>query len=458
MVGRRYPGPIWLLVCILFTSIAGCGGSGSDVGGGSSTYLGTWVSGADTDSATGVYGTKNTADPANVPGARNLANSWYDGTNLWLFGGSGYDSAGTLDFLNDLWKWDGTNWTWISGANTVSATGVYGTQNTADSNNMPGARAAGISWRDGTGNLWLFGGVGYDSAASQDDLNDLWKWDGTNWTWVSGADTVGASGVYGTQDTPDAANVPGARDSAVSWYDGSNLWLFGGAGYDSAGMRGDLNDLWKWDGTNWTWISGADTKKASGVYGTKNTADPANVPGARDSAVSWYDGSNLWLFGGFGRDSAGSLGDLNDLWKWNGTNWTWVSGADTVGATGVYGTQGTAAATNVPGARYSAVSWYDGSNLWLFGGGVHKSPSGTDYLNDLWKWDGTNWTWVSGANTINANGVYGTQGTAAAAYMPGARDSAVSWYDGSNLWLFGGFGFGSAGSYGYMNDLWKMHR
>jgi hypothetical protein len=54
--------------------------------------------------------------------------------------------------------------------------------------------------------------------------------------------------------------------------------------------------------------------------------------------------------------------------------WTWVSGSGTVptgaiGQTGVYGTQGVAATTNVPGGRVRASSWTDSSgDLWLFGG------------------------------------------------------------------------------------------
>src|SRR5574341_498235 len=104
----------------------------------------------------------------------------------------------------------------------------------------------------------------------------------------------------------------------VSWIDGSgNLWLFGGEGVDSAGRWGDLNDLWKFDGTNWTWISGSDTiiyPFQGGVYGTKGTASPSNVPGGRFGAVSWIDGSgNFWLFGGYGYDTSRAAARLTDL-------------------------------------------------------------------------------------------------------------------------------------------------
>jgi len=47
------------------------------------------------------------------------------------------------------------------------------------------------------------------------------------------------------------------------------------------------------------WISGSNLTNQSGVYGTKGTADPGNVPEGRAGSVSWIDtDGNLWLFGG----------------------------------------------------------------------------------------------------------------------------------------------------------------
>jgi Divergent InlB B-repeat domain len=122
---------------------------------------------------------------------------------------------------------------------------------------------------------------------------------------------------------------------------------------------------------------------------------------------------------------------------------TWVGGSNTPDASGVYGTQGVAAATNVPRARDGGVTWTDSSgNLWLFGGfaGYVQNPMNGDFLNDLWKYlpSSSEWTWVSGSNTIDAQGVYGTKGVAAATNVPGARSNEISWTDASgNLWLFG---------------------
>ena len=44
--------------------------------------------------------------------------------------------------------------------------GIYGTLGVASSSNFPGGRVGAISWADSSGNLWLFGGNGYDSAGT----------------------------------------------------------------------------------------------------------------------------------------------------------------------------------------------------------------------------------------------------------------------------------------------------
>ena len=64
-----------------------------------------------------------------------------------------------------------------------------------------------------------------------------------------------------------------------------------------------------------------------------------------------------------------TVGELNDLWKFDGKYWTWISGSNDTDQDGNYGQKGVAAATNIPGARVGAVSWIDIiNNLWLFGG------------------------------------------------------------------------------------------
>ncbi len=432
----------------------------------------TWVDGSNVGNQVGTYGTQGTAAPGNIPGARYSAASWTDAAgNFWLFGGY-YEIVpiDDEDYLNDLWKYSDGEWTWMSGSNTPNQRGVFGTQGTAAPGNIPGARNGAATWIDAAGDLWLFGGFGYCSSTSGiGDENDMWKYRAGEWTWMSGPDTCFQPGTYGTQGTAAPGNFPGARDSAVSWTDSAgNFWLFGGEGYGSVGGQagyGKLNDLWKYSGGEWTWVGGPNTAAQAGTggtYGTQGTAAPGNIPGARYGAVSWTDAAgNFWLFGGFGFDAAGNGHDLNDLWKYSGGEWTWEGGSDLGGQNGTYGTEGTAASGNIPGARDSAVSWTDAAgNFWLFGGdGYDSAGAGTGPLNDLWKYSAGEWTWMGGSNTFSQEGTYGTLGTASPTNVPGARTSAVSWTDATgNLWLFGGKGYDSVGTdsgTAYLNDLWK---
>ncbi|WP_434783059.1 kelch repeat-containing protein [Ferrovum myxofaciens] len=337
----------------------------------------------------GIYGTQNVPSTSNLPGARNDSLSWTDAAgNLWLFGGYGYASSTTEGDMNDLWEYIPTDktWTWVGGSSHINQPGSYGAQ--TGTTGTPGARFASVAWTDTSGNLWLFGGFGYDSTGALGELNDLWKFTpGTRqWTWSSGSKLSNQpSTLSGTSTSP------GARSDSVAWTDSTgNLWLFGGYGYGSTPTLGELNDLWKFNpGTGqWTPIHPGNPLNQSGIYGTVGTTNPTNLPGSRDSSVAWTDTSgNLWLFGGSGYDSTGTFGVLNDLWKFNlGTQqWTWVNGSQLANQPGSYGTApGT---QGIPGARSSANAWFlsgtgTSGSLWLFGG---LEGSG-NYLNDLWQY------------------------------------------------------------------------
>lgn len=437
----------------------------------------TWVSGSDTPGASGVYGTQGVAAAANVPGARDGGAAWTDAHgNLWLFGGfEGYTNAinpATGNFLNDLWEYSPSSgdWTWVGGSSAACAQGVYGTQGVAAAANLPGPRSVTTTWTDSSGNVWLFGGGGCDTTGAFLWYGDLWKFSPSlaEWTWVGGSTASNAPAVYGTEGAAAAANMPGGRGGFAKWTDASgNLWLFGGAAWDTAtSSEGDLNDLWEYSPSSgdWTWMGGSNTFNASGNYGTQGAPAGTNVPGARWAALSWTDtNGNFWLFGGQGYDSAGQLGELNDLWEYSPSTgvWTWVNGPNTANAPGVYGSQGVAAAANVPSPRDSAATWMDASgDLWLFGGEGYLVSTGYFHrLNDLWKFSPASgeWTWVAGSSTFDAAGVYGTQGVAAATNVPGARASITSWQDASgNAWLFGGYQYDDATNTRFeMNDLWK---
>lgn len=453
---------------------------------------------------------KGTPSTKNYPGARHDGAHWVDKDgNFWLFGGIGYDSADNLGKLNDLWKYDVTagEWTWVSGSSTLPTSnqcpscgrpGAYGSLTKAASDNTPGARIECINWTDENGNLWLFGGQGYDSAGDYGGLNDLWMLSPSSgqWAWMGGSDTVptnsnpgsgnmssigGSPGVYGVLGKPAVGNVPGGRGGAANWADSSgNLWLLGGYGWITPSNLGDLNDLWEYStSTNeWAWMGGSDldppaTGIDAGVYGKVGISSSSNIPAGRDRPVSWtHPSGNFWLFGGdsVNRVSSDPVEEMNDLWMFDPSTqeWTWEGGSNSSGQTGTYGTLGVPGASQIPGARAAAIGWTDASgNLWLFGG-VDQYPTGpSGVFNDLWVFNPSAnvWAWMGGTAGIpNAGhcqpcgtaGIYGALEIADPKNMPGSRYDAASWVDSAgNFWIFGGWGIDSNEQEYPLNDLWK---
>jgi N-acetylneuraminic acid mutarotase len=329
------------------------GGSGYDKNGNSS-YLNdlwmlnpqngeaTWEAGTGVGNSASVTGTIGVPNSANAPSGRAFATTWVDSKGVfWLFGGQSINSSGTTFTLNDLWSYDpnsshtnGQQWKWVGGSPTAAnVAGIYGTQNTASTSNYPGARLSAQAWTDASGNLWLFGGDGYDSAGTFGALNDLWSYNTTTgaWTWVTGSNIQGAASVYGTQKSTvpvsGVANTPSARVGTVGWVDTKgNFWLMAGSGADSTGTAatsdggGALNELWVFNPTTklWAWMGGVNVEGTAGVYvspAPSTTSSIYNSPGARVWSTGWVDASgNFWMFGGTGLDSQGTSGYLNDLW------------------------------------------------------------------------------------------------------------------------------------------------
>jgi Galactose oxidase, central domain len=430
----------------------------------------TWMAGSAKPSPIGQYGTRGVEAPDNEPPARDGAIGWTDSQgNLWLFGGAAYPTT-----FNDLWEFDIVTgeWAWMNGSNTYpidqyndyEVAGVYGTQGTPSPKNMPGSRWNSVAWTDQSGNFWLFGGWGFDSARVGGSLNDLWKYDRSvgEWVWMRGSSALvamdqsgdyGVPGVSGTLGSASPTNIPGGRYGAMSWSDGTgNLWLFGGYGYDTVGIAGELNDLWMLNPKTgiWSWMSGSDVVPQqctwginhcgqSGVYGSMGTPSATTTPGGRQSGVAWTTpNGDLWLFGGAGFDSIGVLGFLNDLWRFDPTSqqWEWVEGGSKLvptgnapgeGEWGVYGTLGIPDEGNTPGGRWELVSSVDrDGNLWLFGGADYDAIPNTGDLNDLWEFVLPK-TFNVAASTNDLTVVSGGQGNVTLTVTPGnGFNAAVS--------------------------------
>ena len=486
----KFPALRLLDVCLgsltLLSSLVCCPIAHPQAGGGTASPTApvwTWIGGSQGEVATPPsFGTQGVPSSSNFPGSQSEATTWTDSSgNLWLFGGTQSDSSGTYGTGNDLWRYNPSTsqWTWMGGGTidaTNTAEGNYGTLGVAAASNLPPGRLGGVGWTDASGNFWLFGGTAFADISSHYETvfyNDLWKYStATNqWTWMGGNDTPTvsgfASGVFGTKGTPSTANIPSSRYGSVSWTDqNGNLWLMGGSGVDSTGTTAMLNDLWRYSPSSgqWTWMTGNSivginnglSGTTSGVYGSQGVASVGNTPGGRFQGASWIDASgNFWLFGGWGSDSTGTTGLLNDLWEYSpsANTWTWVSGSTNLptntsglfeAPAGVYGTQGTASASNVPGGRYVGAAWTDASgNFWLFGGVGADSTDTDGLLNDVWVYSPSadTWTWMGGSTTANATAVYGTEDVASASNTPGSRAQMLYWTDAThNLWLFGGLG------------------
>ena len=220
--------------------------------------------------------------PRRAPRGRGLGRRERESLAVWR---RRMDDVGTPNgILNDLWVYNisSNQWTWVHGREPVTNStranhnGVYPSQpvigpvNTTGAAStcglpsgltvnsqvlcsavdttgaLPGSRWGAAGWIDAAGNLWLFGGWGLDSKATNGNgaLDDLWVYTPNStvgqpgtWAWVKGSNTGSQNGIYGDKVIPYKTFVqwtPGGRSNATHWIDTrGQLWMFGGEGYDS---------------------------------------------------------------------------------------------------------------------------------------------------------------------------------------------------------------------------------
>ncbi len=198
------------------------------------------------------------------------------------------------------------------------------------------------------------------------------------------------------------------RNGACATYDlvRQEVVMFGGSMDGTA--NGGLNDTWTWNGTTWTQKS------------------PATVPPTRQLGSMDYDLARgvVVMFGGrIHGGPAGPTGAQNDLWEWDGTDWTLIP------------------AINPPGIRYSANMVYDiARGVHVLWGGVNASNVGYD---ETWEYNPATQTWTqiftaaSPGSRVYAGMAYDQSRGRTVLY--GGRDDAflpvtpLFWeYDGSN--------------------------
>ena len=362
-------------------------------------------------------------------------------------------------------------WAWVTGDSTANTLAIHGQLGVPSQNNKPGGKSGAYYWRDKIGNIWLFGGSEITQvSSSQNYRSDLWKFDisTNNWTWVKGDSAKRIQGNYGVKGVASITNKPGARQFGNYWTDTvGRFWMFGGSIVESSGLQSYGNDLWEYNTTTdmWTWVSGNRLAISSqlGVYGTRGVPSAANYPGARRGSSSCVDkAGNLWLYGGDGQTLGGNSGKLSDLWMFNTTTreWTWIAGDTLTNIPPIYGAKGSTCSNCYPGSRQYCTIAIDSNFLWLFAGETFLTSPGYGRKNDIWKYDLSNgeWIWLSGDTSQDAIGNYGILKQSSASNKPGSRIGSASWSDSySNLWVFGGLGFGAT-SASTLGDMWKFNK
>jgi hypothetical protein len=312
----------------------------------------TSVSIGTTEVTATAAGKSNSATVAIVaptsPAARWLAGMAYDDAQhrVLMFGGFG-SSGASLRPLNDLWAWDGQQWSFL---------GAGG----------PGARGDMLAAWDGVRNrLVVYGGANNDES-----LGDTWEWDGSDWT------------QHATSGPTIRRHFGGGFHEARG-----RVVLFGGLIGETPAA-----DTWEWDGQQWA---------------QRATSTPGGFTApSREMAYGLTRQALLMLVGSF---SSGP----SAVWQWNGSAWTSVgsgptaampvplaaSGADEItmllsgGSTVRWRSDVlTTVASSGPSAIDGASLAFDRSRdqLVLFGG---LTSQGT--LSDTWIWDGSAWTRIT---------------------------------------------------------------
>lgn len=418
-----------------------------------------WVDGPAEGGSTGSFGEKGIPKASNYPSSREQPISWVaPNGHFYLFGGLGVDANSSRGpgTLNDLWKWDGQNWTWVDGTKEISNEARPGAVNVVNPNFYPGYRNKSSYCVGSDGTFWLYGGWGYNRSGKSGVLSDLWKWDGKHWIRLTENLFFMALPNYPSGANPlGIGQNPGNRMDAAMWADANGVvWLFGGFSAGRSLMSGIKNDMWKFENGEWEWVHGTKDNGDFTYYGEKNKPHPDALPEGRRNAATWQDlDGNFYIFGG---NNNKPMDDV--VWRWNGKAWAWIAGTP-----GAYNQAPDTAVIgkphpdNTPGSRSNMSTWTDQQgHLWIFGGLGRDLSDTTEprRLNDLWEFNNKEWICHEYHDTTERFAIYGTKGVADSANRPGARMNMAAWRDRhGDLWLMGGLGYDSTAE-DIQSDMW----
>jgi hypothetical protein len=306
---------------------------------------------------------------------------WDDGTGPALYAGGSFTNAGGTAASN-IARWDGSGWSALASgtSKTVRALAVYDDGSGAalyaagDFSTAGGIAAEliakwdGTSWSslaeasfsgnvleliqsmtvfdDGSGSALYVGGYYYSVDGMT--VNNIARWDGIEWSALSGPSGTGTLGW-----------VDGGINALATFDDGDGADLYAGGFFEIAGGV-PANRIARWDGTGWSALSGSSGN------------------GMSDSVGVFYSNSGALYAGGNFSAAGGSL--VNNIAQWNGSQWSPLSGPLDVGTSG---------------SVSALTEWDDGTGTALYASGGFWEAGGT-FVGQIARWDGNQWSALGG--------------------------------------------------------------
>jgi hypothetical protein len=410
------------------------------------------------------YQLKNSAN-ISFPGGLNRAAWAFDESSqsLYLYGGDSYDPG----YHSNLWQYQNGEWIWLTGAGASSSTAsVHGSLGIPAATNTPGSRMDAVMWIGSGDTLWLFGGYGFDENGALGRLNDLFCYVEGEWIWMKGSKFRNDAGSFGSQGLSSPNNNPPGLSGMKVWTNPQGeAYLFGGL--SSASTTAYHNAIWKFDGQNWTWIKGDNSPGTAAVFGTKGIAQPTNNPGGSFNFTLAGDDNGFYIYGGATYYSHRSSSHFsNQLWYFDAAseNWTFLFGS-TLGASNVPGFDSISKNSNAvnPGYNRGGASWVANGKFYLFSGLIYTGLASHYYTpsNNLWEWNGSNWSWLKGAQDLEGAdpnlAQYGDSKSFDYDYLPAPRYYPVYWKNGNSLYLAKGLVTAAGMSSQNLDDVWAFH-
>ena len=261
-----------------------------------------------------------------------------DGSGPALFAGGTFNLAGGLT-VNNIAKWNGVEWSPLTGS---SGTGI----------NIDGVNAL-EGFDDGTGPALYVGGS--FTAAGGVAASRLARWDGSEWSAIT---------------TPEGNGVAGTVSALKVFNDGSGPALFVGGQFDLPGGV-TAGGIAKWDGADWSLLSGP-----SGT-GVSNRVEVMEV---------YDEGNGPVLFVGGTFFEAGGI-TATRIARWDGAEWSPIIASG--------GEEGLPATFGVLGMTL----FDDGTGEKLGASGNFVNAGGLE-ARSIAAWDGTDWSVFEGPNGV----------------------------------------------------------